>query len=136
MSRANDVHGISVDSARALLLRVMRDDSEQSYCAGWVVHNEFRLWSQVVRDPVVAGELREAILCLSLRELAAAAGGWWAWPEGSPQHEPAFFPLSEWLPMYAAHREGLIREHGPKGLAGLRTSRKKKTPLPFFDDVL
>lgn len=109
---------LSAEAARALLLRVMRDDSEASYCAGWVSGNEFRLWCQVVRDPVVAGELREAILCQPLRELAAVAGGWWVWPEESTQSEPSFLTMSEWLPIYEAHRQRLIAEYGPRGVGG------------------
>ena len=120
MTDAKEDEPISVDDARALLLRVMRDDSEESYRAGWVFDNEFRLWSQVVRDPVVAGELREALLCSPLRDLAVVAGGWWAWPEASNQHEPVFVAMSEWLPIYAAHREKVIERYGPEGLGGLR----------------
>ncbi len=114
-----DGNAISVDSARALLLQVMEWDSEESYCAGWISGNEYRLWCQVVRDPVVAGEVRDQPIYQQLRELSAAAGGWWVWShEATSPSGRSFVTLAEWLPMYEAHRQALIEKYGPEGSAG------------------
>ena len=111
-------NAISVDSARALLLQVMEWDSEDSYCAGWISGNEYRLWCQVVRDPVVAGEVHDLPQYTWLKELAAVAGGWWVWPDEPPASKgPWFLGMPEWLPIYEVHRQELIDRYGPQGWA-------------------
>ena len=113
-------HGtLSVDAARGILRHLMECDSEASYCAGWVVDNEYRLWCQVARDVLVAGELDDNELYDWLRELSEVAGGWWvAPPRESAEDVRAFTTMLEWLPLYEAHRKGIIEKYGPEGWAG------------------
>jgi hypothetical protein len=118
MTDPKEVAPISVETARALLRHVMEWDSEESTCAGWISDNEYRLWCQVARDPVVAGEVLDLPQYAWLRELAAVADGWWVWPhEAWPSEGPWFLNMSEWLPIYEEHRQTLIGRYGPEGWA-------------------
>ncbi len=118
MTDTKEGPSISVETARALLRHVMEWDSEDSYCAGWISGNEYRLWCQVVRDPVVAGEVYDLPQYTWLKELAAVAGGWWVWPDETyPSKGLWFLGMPEWLPIYEAHRQELIDTYGPQGWA-------------------
>ena len=89
--------------------------------------NEYRLWCQVVQDPVVAGEVHDFPVYTWLRELAAVAGGWFVWPHPSPPGEgPWFLPMCDWLPIYEERRRKMIEEYGPTGwAAGLPKAREE-----------
>ena len=131
MTPANELPSISVETARSLLRHVMEWDSEESTCASWDSGNEYRLWCQVIRDPVVAGEILDGPQYTWLRELAAAAGGWWVWPrETPPQGGPAFLRMSDWLPIYDAHRQTIIETHGPKGSEAGRPPARQEDHAP------
>jgi hypothetical protein len=132
MTRGNDgmtsaSKQISIETAKALLRHVMEWDSEESTCAGWISDNEFRLWCQVVRDPVVAGEVEDLPEYTWMRELAEVAGGWWVWPDEPREEELCFISMSEWLPIYEQHRQEIIDKYGPGGWeAGLPVTREKQ----------
>lgn len=126
MNSTTELPTISVETARALLRHVMEWDSEESTCAGWISGNEYRLWCQVVRDPVVAGEVDDLPVYTWLRELAAAAGGWWVWPHPSPPGGPWFLTMADWLPIYEEDRRKMMEKYGPEGLAaGLPKAREE-----------
>lgn len=109
---------ISVETARELLLHLMQWDSEESYAAGWISGNEYRLWSQATRDSVVAGKVGDDQPYRWMQELAVVADGWWVWPyDAMSSPGPSFVGMREWLPIYAAHRQRLIEQYGPEGWA-------------------
>jgi hypothetical protein len=114
-----DTPRLSLDTARALLRHVMEWDSEETTFAGWESDNEYRIWSQVVRDPVVAGELVDRQEYTWLRELAGVAGGWWVWPRAL-REGPCFVSMDEWLPGYQARHQKMIEEDGPGGWGARR----------------
>jgi hypothetical protein len=113
-----DPPSISPDTARAVLLHLMECDSQHNCAAGWTSGNEYRLWSQAIRDPVVAGKVWDYPPHSWMRELSRAAQGWWIWPHDAMSTPgPSFVTMPEWLPIYEARRQKLIEQHGPEGLA-------------------
>lgn len=82
------------ETARTALLRYMEWTSEERWCAGWRHDLEHVLW-----DEVVAGQ--DDVL----RELAAGAGGWWAWDDAADQGR-RFLPAREWERVHEAWRAG------------------------------
>lgn len=71
--------------ARAALLRLMSDLSEEHWSAGWLVDTEFSLWQacQVGGSYVWSFDPLGDDVVTRLCELRALAGGWWTWPHGS-----------------------------------------------------
>lgn len=71
--------------AAAMLLRLMRDMSEDHWSAGWLTDTEYSLWQACE----VGGSYVWSFMPLGdaaverLRTLRALAGGWWTWPHGS-----------------------------------------------------
>jgi len=62
--------------AREVLLRRMRDYSEDYHCAGWLSGLEFLLWEeQTVEDKSPSAEMRAKIRG-ELHALSEIAGGW------------------------------------------------------------
>ena len=89
--------------ARAELLELMEQLSEECWAAGWLIHLEHVLWDLTcgkrpafprLPDP---GDARIA----RLRQLSAAAEGWWAWPPG--EDDPVFVPTARWQRAHDAH---------------------------------
>lgn len=76
---------------RNLLLRLMRELSEEYYAAGWIVGLEFYLWHMAVTKPNTE-EAQLLIFC------AEASGGWWMWDES--KGGPLFVPLPIWTAQY------------------------------------
>ncbi len=122
------------DTARSLLLRLMEDDSEEEYCAGWVHDNEYRLWAQVARDPVVAGEVHNQPVYRQMQQLSTDAGGWWAW--GEEEGDTVFLEMPKWLALYEVRRQQIINEHGPLGWAGGEAPRAREEPAWFLSEFL
>lgn len=94
---------VSPATAAELLRLLMRDLSEDLYCAGWLHDLEYHLWRAIDADsaddpdwPIEAG-WRQA-----LKELSAVCNGWWHW-DGSAGGE-RFLPLSEWKHIYLKTR--------------------------------
>jgi hypothetical protein len=84
------------------LYMLMSDISEECYCAGWLIDNEFRLWSAVA-DPADdrqygMGEIEPEQIA-KLKELSELVGGWIVWKDGAQ-----FVPMQEWLAMYAERK--------------------------------
>ena len=100
--------GAHSDAAR-LLLQVMRDVSEDYYCAGWIGGLEDELWRMVQGGDrrFGLGTVTEAEVA-DLRDLSTRAGGWWVWEwtDGDPQNSgPRFVPMDEWVQRAASARE-------------------------------
>ena len=92
---------IGPDVARPLLEAAMSDISEKYSAAGWLHGLELLLWRQVVGDPrrppaeddaLFFDDLDDSEIRM-LRELSAAAGGWF-------HSHRTFIPLSQWLVAY------------------------------------
>jgi hypothetical protein len=84
---------------RALLLRTMRDLSEQYYTAGWIIGLEFYLWHTATTKPhTEEGQ--------TLMFLAEASGGWWMWDDG--KGGPLFVPLPIWTEQYQQHGNEIL----------------------------
>lgn len=86
----------AVDRDSALYLEHrMRDISEDTWCAGWLVDLEYVLWEWLGRqeDEIEMG--RSTLTRLEREELlrlAERAGGWWTYDR--------FVPMAEWLKRY------------------------------------
>jgi hypothetical protein len=93
LSRYDDESGLA---ARETLAVLMSEISEECYCAGWLIGNEFRLWHAITdtTDDLQygMGEItREQVE--QLRTLSAMCGGWVAWDD---KDGAVFVPLAEW----------------------------------------
>ena len=75
---------------KRILLRVMRDLSEEHYCAGWIIGLEHYLWTLALRQNT---EERQILLYC-----AEACGGWWMWDD--ERGENVFVPLPIWKTLY------------------------------------
>jgi len=85
-----------------LLNRLMRDISEDYYCAGWMGGLEFTLWAMVLGGPTEfgMGEV-PAHDVETLRRLSEDAGGWVAWDDVLGGE--VFVPMVEWQVRYERH---------------------------------
>lgn len=75
---------------RKILLRVMRDLSEQYYGCGWIVGLEHYLWTLALRQDTEEGQI--------LLYCAEMSGGWWMWDD--KQDAAVFVPLPIWRSAY------------------------------------
>jgi hypothetical protein len=91
------------------LYQVMSDISEDCYCAGWLIGNEYTIWSAIQsgdhRYGLAEIEPEQLEQC---RILSEELGGWivWADDETDPvlprdMWGPKFVSMSEWLEMFA-----------------------------------
>ena len=83
------------EGARLGLLALMAGISEECWCAGWMMDNEFTCWKSVKSGyPQSNGQsvitARQALL---LKLLSDEAGGWWIWDGGA---RPKFISLDKW----------------------------------------
>ena len=82
--------------AKETLLRMMRDISEDCWCAGWLTDLEFTLWNAVTTGKMGSGwgvvEERDLLRMKYLHELT---GGWWIWASGEQRER--FVTTDEWL---------------------------------------
>jgi hypothetical protein len=98
-------------AARRYMLSVMRDISEECYCAGWMGGLEFSLWS-LITDDLEAGygmyERQHIQGDLDmLKSLSDRLGGWWIWnpdPDCNWSDVNLWVPLEEWREMYAQRK--------------------------------
>jgi hypothetical protein len=94
--------GRTAELAKAALLRLMEDISEDCWCAGWMSGLEGQLW-QAVTDPesyyAKHGGIKPHIP--GLRQLAEEAGGWWMWDDNDADGR-VFVPLEAWKERFAA----------------------------------
>jgi hypothetical protein len=88
--------------ARETLLRMMRDISEDCWCAGWLSGLEFTLWNAVTTGKMESGwgvvEDRDLLRMKYLHELT---GGWWMWTDGDGGQR--FVTTEEWLRIVSEH---------------------------------
>ena len=99
-----------MDWKQRALYELMRDISEECYCAGWMAGNEYTLW-KMVSTPAAErrygrGEV-EPQQIEDLRAIAAEVGGWVRWRDDDEDKDlpaaewgPVFTPMADWLPMY------------------------------------
>lgn len=89
------------------LLRIMRDISEDRFCAGWLAGLEFRLWEAIGSEAPEDAFVDETDI-LHLRVYHMECDGWWVWwhDEASPAQGPVFVTYDEWNTIYAAQCEG------------------------------
>lgn len=82
------------------LVQVMRDISEECWCAGWLMGLEYSLWEVLQSGPSEFGMGEIGHVCLAeLRRLHEKAGGWWRWDDEAGGE--MFVPTKEWEELYA-----------------------------------
>lgn len=93
------------------LYDLMSDISEDCYCAGWMMGNEYAIWGALTdgdrrygMSEMDAGQLEKC------RILSDELGGWIVWVDDEqdpdlPVEEwgPRFIPMDRWLGMVAAN---------------------------------
>lgn len=89
----------TINPAKSVLLKTMRDLSERNWSAGWLCNLEHILWTDIFseRDGVITNAEK-----LELAQLAEKAGGWWVW-DGNV-NMPTFVSLFEWEDMLTDYR--------------------------------
>jgi hypothetical protein len=89
--------------AKDMLLQLIRDTSEECWCAGWLVDLEFILWDAMLTGKANFGwgAANERYL-IRMRYLHELAGGWWTLPKG--EEFERFVPTEEWLKILSEHR--------------------------------
>lgn len=94
------------DLAREVLLRRMRDYSEDYYCAGWLGSFEFLLWEGSAGDDESLTTQARSKIIAELRALAEIAGGWWVYEDETQPNEsgPVFISMDRWHELLAARR--------------------------------
>jgi hypothetical protein len=89
------------------LYELMSDISEDCYCAGWIMGNEFSLWAMATEtapDRSYGQDVVPEESLQRLRELSAAIGGWIYWHDD--EHEPDL-PADDWGPRFIAMADWL-----------------------------
>lgn len=90
------------DLARELLLYKMKEYSEDTACATWLVGLEFQLWRYGDMASADPREQYSIKLGKELRTLAEITGGWWAWDKDAAGAEnPVFMSMERWLQVLA-----------------------------------
>jgi hypothetical protein len=93
------------------LYNLMREISEDCYCAGWMNGNEYTLW-EMVANPEASRRYGQDEVTLEqiadLRTMSAELGGWIRWHDDNddpdlPSQEwgPRFELLTDWQPRFA-----------------------------------
>lgn len=101
-------------SLRKRLLSLMREISEEHYCAGWLDGLEYRLWQAVLQYPEpyefgfgpIANEQVE-----ELRDLAEELQEWGFWADEEMREQ--LIPLAEWQQIFHT-REQPVNGNGGK----------------------
>ena len=80
------------------LAALMSDISEEAYCAGWMEHLEFDLWSAVKNGPIEYGRIYISDEIIDhLKKLSEEIKGWIFF---DAENEEEFIRLKEWIAMY------------------------------------
>lgn len=78
------------------LLALMAGISEECWCAGWMMDNEFACWKAA--ESGIAQNYGQSIITVRqaqlLRLLSLESGGWWIWDGGA---KPKFIRLDKWF---------------------------------------
>lgn len=92
--------------ARELLLYKMKEYSQDSACATWLVDLEFEIWEAADKTAPATRDSFAMAVNKECRPLAEIAGGWWAWPDnaGPNDEAPVFLPLAEWKKVLAKRK--------------------------------
>ena len=78
----------------------MSEISEDCFCAGWIIGNEYDIWNALQQgDPSPAQRHMSPRLLRRCQVLSVAIGGWIYWADG-----PQFAPMPQWLAMVEAKR--------------------------------
>lgn len=89
------------------LYELMSDISEECWCAGGLIGNEFALWNRLA-EPTWPREYGQDVVTdeqlQRLRELSSAIGGWIYWHDDD--HEPGL-DASGWGPRFIAMADWL-----------------------------
>ena len=90
------------------LIHLMREISEASYCAGWLIGLEYALWpiAQAGQSAECGGWLISVDEVEELKFLSDKIGGWIWWPES--EQEECFVDMETWQKTYAAY----VGRHG------------------------
>src|ERR1035437_3176520 len=83
------------------LYELMSDISEDCYCAGWMIGNEYTIWRALQTGEMSYGmgdiDAEQLARC---RELATELDGWIVWVKNDGPH---FVPMAQWLEMVTAN---------------------------------
>lgn len=75
--------------------------SEDCFCAGWIIGNEYDIWHALQQgDPSPLHRRMSPRLLRLCQALSVEAGGWIYWVDG-----PLFAPMKEWLTMVDERRK-------------------------------
>jgi hypothetical protein len=94
------------------LYQMMSDISEDCWCAGWMMGNEFALWDAIVTGDRTYGQCwMDEDMLASCKALAEQVGGWIEWRDdehGLPVADwgPYFVPMPQWLDKFAKDKAG------------------------------
>ena len=89
------------------LYELMSEISEDCWCAGWMMGNEFALWDAIVTgDRTYGMSFMDENLLASVKALSDQIGGWIEWrddEQGLPVGEwgPYFIAMPDWLEKFA-----------------------------------
>lgn len=89
------------------LYELMSEISEDCWCAGWMMGNEYSLWDAIVTgDRTYGMGFMEEGLLASCKALSDQVGGWIEWrddEQGLPAGEwgPYFIAMPDWLEKFA-----------------------------------
>jgi len=104
MSDTNTVMKDSIRrSLRKRLLSLMREISEDHYCAGWMGGLEYSLWQAVLQHPQPYefgfGPIAEENVA-ELKDLAEELQEWAVWDDETREK---LIPLEDWRQIFTAH---------------------------------
>lgn len=96
-------------SLRKRLLSLMREISEDHFCAGWMGGLEYDLWQAVLQYPQPYefgfGPIEEENVA-ELKDLAEELQEWAFWDDGTGEK---LIPLEEWKQIFAARESKRVR---------------------------
>jgi hypothetical protein len=94
------------------LYELMSEISEDCWCAGWMMGNEFSLWDAIVTgDRTYGMAFMDEWLLASCKALAEQIGGWIEWRDDeqgltNAEWGPYFIAMPEWLDKFAKDKAG------------------------------
>ena len=101
--------------ASDLLLKTVREYSEDCWCAGWLGNMEYELWAMIGKwtdgGPSTVEWGQGTVDVERLNELSLDARGWWTYEDGVGKR---FVPMVDWLLM---NNDYLTKRNALKELA-------------------
>ena len=92
-------------SLRKRLLSLMREISQEHYCAGWLIGLEYHLWKAVLQYPQPYEALLGPIDEESVAELKDLAEELQEWATRDDETREKLIPLADWQRIFAAHEK-------------------------------